>query len=374
MTKKQGIRAVIFLAILIGILWWIDATLRFEANRANLLMTRRFDEMYTDTKNTWDGILVGSSNADRAWAAPLAYEEYGMTMYPMSTDGGPFVLLPNVIEEVLKRQDLSFVVVELHGLSDENINTNPVKVRRVTDNMRRSANWANTISRGMEYMEKYSPETMASDPGTLRLSYYFPIMQFHSRLMTDNFVLRDFVTGTTKMKGVYTAVQHYKTNRVNIVPHETYPEATDRQKELLNQLFLCAEKYGVKLLFLNVPTDLDESLETSINAAVRYVEEKGYPVLDCNDAQVLAESGMDGEEDFFDENHMNAKGANKFTRFLASWLKENLELEDHRGDGRYQSWEDAAEFYDDWYETSLVDIEKWIKKYGKDNLKKAEEE
>lgn len=375
MTKKQGIRAVIFLAILISILWWIDATLRFEANRANLLMTRRFDEMYIDTKNTWDGILIGSSNADRAWAAPLAYEEYGMTLYPMSTDGGPFVLLPNVIEEVLKRQDLSFVVVELHGLSDENINSNPVKIRRVTDNMRRSLNWVDTISNGMAYLEKYSSETIPEgDSDTLRLSYYFPIMQFHSRLMTDNFVLRDFITGTTKMKGVYTAVQHYKTNRVNIVPHENYPEATQQQKELLDALFSYAEDKDFELLFLNLPTDLDEALEESINGAVRYVKENGYLVLDCNDASVLAVSGMDGETDFFDENHMNAKGAHKFTQFLASWLEENLELEDHREDERYQSWEDAADYYDDWYETSLKDIRKWIKKYGTDNLKKTEEE
>lgn len=370
MTKKQGIRAVLFLALLIGILWWIDATLRFDPSTANLMMTRRFNEMYTDTENTWDGVLVGSSNADRAWAAPLAYEQYGMTMYPMSTDGDPFVLIPNIIEEVLKRQDLSFVVVELHGLSDENINTNPIKVRRVTDNMRRSANWADTISTAMDYMETYSPESLASEPGTLRMSYYFPIMQFHSRLMTGNLSKGDFNPGTTKMKGVYSAVQHKKTNRVNIVPHENYPEATDRQKELLDAVIFCAEKNGLKLFFLNVPTDLDESLESSINAAVRYVQEKGYPVLDCNDAQVLADSGIDGEEDFFDENHMNAKGAHKFTGFLASWLQENMELEDHRGDERYQSWDNAVDFYNNWYEKSLVDIKKWIKKYGKDNLKK----
>jgi hypothetical protein len=241
--------------------------------------------------------------------------------------------------------------------------------------MRRSANWLDTISTGMDYVEQYSPETIPNgDSATLRLSYYFPIMQFHSRLMTDNFVLRDFVTGTTKMKGVYTAVQHYKTNRVNIVPHEQYPEVTSQQQELLDAVIECAEENDLQLLFLNVATDLSEEYESSINAAVRYVQEKGYPVLDCNDAEVLAASGLDGETDFFDENHMNALGANKFTKFLASWVKEQVELTDHRGDTRYESWDDAAEYYDEWYEESLVDIAKWIKKYGTDNLNKTDEE
>jgi hypothetical protein len=368
MTKKQGIRAVIFLAVLIGLLWWIDKTLRFEATKANLLITRRFNEMYTDTEDTWDGILLGTSDVDRAWAAPLAYEEYGMTAYPMSTDAGPFVLIPNLIEEVLKRQDLSFVVVELHGVSDENLDTDSVKIRRVTDNMRRSANWLDTISTGIEYLEQYSPEMIPyGDSALLRLSYYFPLIQFHSRLMTDSFSWKDIDPGTTKMKGVFTAVSCYQTRRVSLTAQETYPDIQPRQQELIDAVIDCAEEHGLQLLFLNVATDLSETTQSSIAAAVRYVQEQGYPVLDLGSAEVLSASGLDGESDFFDESHLNALGAHKFTPFLAQWIEEQVELSDHRGDERYQSWEDAAENYNEWYEEALVHIRKWIKKHGIDN-------
>lgn len=358
MTKRQGVRAVLFLAVLVGILWCLDGVLKLSPDSAHI--SRRFKELYTDEADTWDGILLGTSYTDRAWAAPVAWEEQGIAVYPMSTDQQPFVLGPNVIEEVLKYQDISFAAVELHGLTSEAIYTDMVKIHRVIDYMRWSENRAQTIEKGLSFMEKWCPEALGNDSlMTLRLSCYFPLIQFHSKLTeggADSLLLH---AGETKMKGACEEKQCTRTEKIHLTAHETYGELTAQQKELMDAIFECAEKNGIQLLFLNIATEQSkESYQEELNAAARYARENGYPVLNCNEAEVLKASGINEKTDYYDTGHMNALGAHNFTSFVASWIKDNLELEDHRGDARYQSWEEAAEYYDSWYQETLKKLEK----------------
>ena len=375
MTKRQGIRAILFVVVLAAVLWWIDDIYRFQPNAANLHTIRRFDELYSDTKDTWDGILVGTSNVDRAWAAPAAYEVYGMTVYPLSTDGGPFFLSTTVIEEALKYQDLSFVVVDLHGVKDENLISNPVKVRRVLDNMKRSGNWLKAVDKSIKYLQTYCADNMDSDATTLRWSYYLPILKYHSRLMSDGITWADIFKGSTNMKGVYQANQHRKTNRIHLIGNTDYHEASDLQKELLDEIIDCCEEHDLQLIFVNVPTELPEDEQESINSAAHYVEEKGYKVLNFNDGDLLEDSDMNGDEDFFDTNHMNTKGARKFTEYFAGWLSENVEgLTDHRGDERYASWDEAVQNYEAFYEKSLKQIAKWLEKHPLEDSSEVDED
>ena len=364
MTKKQSIRAFLFVLFTLLLIWWLDHTFRAYPSEQNIRISRRFQEMYTDKENTWDGIIVGSSNGDRAWAAPLAWEEYGMTLYPMTVDGNAFALIPNVIEEVLKRQDLSYVLVELHGLSDANIQPDPSRIRWVTDQLKRSANWLDAIDKGMDYLEKYAPETIpGGDSHMFRLSLYLPFLQFHSRVTSDELTAEDIFYGQTDMKGVFDAKWSYYTRHETLTANENTPDASEQQKELLDELFAYCEKKDLQLLFFNVKTNLDDETEESINAAASYCEEHGYSVLNLNDSICLQESGLNGDEDYYDRNHLNARGARKFTEYLSAWLQEELEIADHRQEEGYESWEEAAQNYDRWYEETLAKTIAWAKKH-----------
>lgn len=361
MTKRQGIRAVLFVIVTLAVLLWIDSALRMPKDTYNVLMTRRFEEMYTDERNTWDGIIVGTSEADRAWAAPLAWEEHGMAVYPMSTDGNPFILSPNIIEEVLKYQDLSFVVVELHGVRPESLSTNDIKIHRVTDHLKWSCNRIDAISKAIRYTDEWDTE----EPGmadSLRDGLYLPIIKYHSRLTKGKIYPGDLNHGETKMKGVYEAPQHARTTEITLEANDRKAELLEQQKFLLDEVISCAKKNNLQLVFLKCPTAVPKDQQESMNAMVEYVEQQGYPALNFNDAEVLESCGLDGKTDFFDDEHVNAKGSRIFTQYFASYLKEQLELTDHRGDERYESWADAAKEYEAFYEKALIQIEKWRKR------------
>ena len=96
--------------------------------------------------------------------------------------------------------------------------------------------------------------------------------------------------------------------------------------------------------------------EPNEDATAEYVEERGYPVLNFNDPEVLEESGMDGT-DFMDTKHLNAKGARTFSEYFSDFLYETLaadtEVQDHRGEEGYESWDEALENYEVFYEETL---------------------
>lgn len=349
MTKRQGIRAIVFLALLGSILLWINDAIGTPRNSDVILMTRRFDELYSDPKNTWDGILLGTSVVDRAWAAPLAWEEYGMAVYPMSTDGQPIMMTTSVIEEVLKYHDLSFVVVELHGMRPGILKTNGSRIRWIADHMKMSLNRIRTVQKAFEHMDKWYPDRFDSSFVT-RLSYYFPIVQFHKRLTTDKFYEGDFVTGETKMKGVYEAARHMRIQSEPYGPNDDMVELNEEQTEILDEIMAYCEEKELELIFLNIPSALPAESLAHLNASAEYVKEKGYPVLNFNEAELQELLNLNADEDFIDAKHLNTLGAHKFTECFSSWLHENLELTDHRGDERYESWEDAVPVYEAFYE------------------------
>jgi hypothetical protein len=45
--------------------------------------------------------------------------------------------------------------------------------------------------------------------------------------------------------------------------------------------------------------------------------------------------------DFYNVDHVNALGAEKYTTFLEQYLSENYDLPDHRGEPDFETWDEA---------------------------------
>ncbi|WP_047834917.1 hypothetical protein, partial [Robinsoniella sp. RHS] len=98
MTKKQILRMICFLMLAGGAFYVMNGIF---VKPASIEINDRYEAFYKrETKNSWDGALIGSSVVDRAWAAPLAWNEYGVALYPMSTDSLPLPFVTNLIEEI----------------------------------------------------------------------------------------------------------------------------------------------------------------------------------------------------------------------------------------------------------------------------------
>lgn len=101
---------------------------------------------------------------------------------------------------------------------------------------------------------------------------------------------------------------------------------------------------GKEALFIISPYDMSPEEKMQYNHMLPVIQEAGYQVLDLNDH--IEEMELDFATDFYDYgSHVNALGEGKCSAFLGSYLKENFDLPDRRGQKEYESWDAAYTLY-----------------------------
>ena len=98
----------------------------------------------------------------------------------------------------------------------------------------------------------------------------------------------------------------------------------------------------IKLVLLKIPEPTYWSVEKSASV-YKYAEEIHVQYIDLNYDENI---NIDWDKDTQDEgNHLNIYGAEKVGKYIASYLKNNYNLDDHRNDEKYQKWNDELENY-----------------------------
>lgn len=304
----------------------------------------RYMQFYKEKENTISGILIGASNVHREWVAPVAYEEYGITMYALSSSNQSLSLAVPILREAQTRQDIDYAVVDLRTIRMKSLGKRETAIRHCLDNMPLSINRCRAVRQILEYNELYNslvPEKKQRDFDALSL--YFPFLKYHTR-WSAGLTEEDFGIAPMDMKSVSDDELGFAVKSME--PFDTsYDEDTalnELQTRVLDDLLAYAENEGIRLIFISSPAVLSKGGHSEIQAAQRYVSDRGYDVLDMMNQKSFQEIGLDFDEDYGDPNHLNLKGGLKFTRFFSEYLKDNYDIPDMRGQKSCKSWEEAA--------------------------------
>jgi hypothetical protein len=209
-------------------------------------MKERFAGFYAEPKDTINVIVIGSSPVQPLFAAPLIWGEYGITLYPLSTNSQPTTGIKYLIKEGQKRQSDCLYVIDasMFMVEPESLLTEP-NIRNLTDNMKYSSNRIQAIN------------AMVSDPSQ-RLDYYFDISKYHSvitkseELGLDSLEYFDF-TVPSDCKGYFfvDAVEPFDTVDVSgIVDTKPIPEASE---EILKDLLSYIDAEELDAMFVISP-------------------------------------------------------------------------------------------------------------------------
>jgi len=362
MTKKQGLRAVLFFVVLCMALGSVVRVFGIPLERPVWNVTR-FNEFYEEPRNTWDGVVLGTSCIDRGWAPPLAWNEYGMTVYNMATNGQPMILTTGLLEEIRKTQDVKFVIIDIRGVRVSCLSAKESQIRRVTDAMKYSVNRQKTVKEMLDfYRDYYASDEVRNAIGDEKAdrkwaeldeaSLYVPFLKYHSRWATG-LNQTDFVKQVSDKKGVFDNEQGpFNVREVNKpkLHSDGTAELLDAQKEILDEILEYGKDTDLEILFVSMPVSTGKKKQIELNSLVQYLEEKGATVLNFNTEEKYEETGLDFSTDFYNKHHMNSRGAAKFTRYLAGYLNENYDFEDKRGREEYRDWDEAYERYVKFYE------------------------
>lgn len=341
---KKLLRALVFCAGFLVLLCTVSYILRpysGSASRKNLC------GFYAEKADSLDVVFVGASSCFAFWEAPEAWNRYGFTSYDFATGTMPPQMIRYCLREIQKTQSPKLYVIDLrpftaaevgYYLEREVMNMDhDVPLRNVSDNFKYSLN-------RFEMIQECVPESYDKVP------YYIDIIKYHTewqRLLDAQSLAFAANSSHDSLKG-FRLVDSWKAMEEKDYSKVKKRKAlSERLDYILNELLdYCGEKELPVLFLVNAycQTKAEKAVYNYISDAVAA---RGYDFLNTND--YYEEIGLDFSTDYYDKNHVNIFGADKYTRFVGDYLMEHYSFEDRRGQAEYTQWDQD---YEVWSEES----------------------
>lgn len=320
---KKVIKVVLFIGLCCAIFFTVKIIYRqkFFGNW-NLI------NLYKQPKNTIDVLIAGDSHALTTINPGILWEKEGISSYLVSTEGQDIWISYHGVVEALKTQNPEVIVYDIHNVNKlEEYSLEGTAIRGIP---------------GMRISKNKWDLVKAAVPKEQRLSYFLEYPIYHSRyrdIGKSEFLpySGDIYLKNSKGYSPLTIVS-------DVVEIEDVSQVTDtaelseKVEEYLYKFIELSEETGIPVAFIAAPYySLNAEEQRWHNRVKEIAEENGILYHDFNTER--EEIGLDEEEDYADPHHLNYKGADKFSAYFSDFLTQNWELEDHRGEEEYISWD-----------------------------------
>ncbi len=343
MRIKKMIKAVAFVSLFLFLFCSVSKIMTSPADYRNYQWIAGF---YEEEENSLDAVYFGSSNCYTFWNAPIAWEEYGIAVYPYACNSQPFITTEYLMREARKTQKEALYIVNVNAVSED---LNEAKLHYLLDYMPFSLNKLRLTS----YLAKTGGYTLKES-----MEFYFPLLRYHTRW--SELQQEDFNYEINGLKG---AAYHgtYVGQSADVRKHYVLSDEMDEQlsevmESALDSLLDYCDEENLNVLFVTVPrAEVEVEDVTKINKINHVISSRGYPVLNLLDK--TQEIGLDLTKDYYHVTHTNIHGSIKFTYYLSEYLIENYGFKDKRGSEAYSSWDEAFSEYSHIMAPYMLDIE-----------------
>lgn len=268
---------------------------------------------YKTEKNTVDVLIAGSSTLLVGLSPLELWENYGIVSHTRaSTIQAPPITWLN-IKEAYRYQKPEVVVMGVTCLFiDYDYDKYEPYLRRGLDFKKLSADKLKAV---YEVVKRSDSQHMAD--------YIFPLLRYHDRWKelqwTDIYNLQyrhDF------MHGQYPIYRTEKIEARDRVDETVKPEKeNDDSWSFYKEIIEYCRAQGSEVIVVNMPDD--RWTYGRYLTAKELTESCGATYIDFNTEELLNETEIDWDRDFYDPRHLNPVGAQKTTRYLGEYLIEN---------------------------------------------------
>ena len=167
-SKRKTIVRVIAFLLIAALIYGALTRLLTVNNATEQQYVRSF---YLEPKDSIDVMILGASETFTDYCAPLAWQQAGLTSYPLAVSAAQGTIYPSMLREAAKRQSPGVYVVEVNGFlytAAERDELSNAALRKWIDTLPLSANKVDTIR--------------SCIPDGQRSSYYFPLLKHHKNL------------------------------------------------------------------------------------------------------------------------------------------------------------------------------------------------
>lgn len=332
-TKQTLIKTVGFLLFL-GLLFAVFSGTTYFFRNAD---EYRNDIVGFKEEKELDMVYIGASSASRYWQPLKAWQDAGFTSYIYGAGGLEAEAIITCIKEVRKTQDPALFLIDAKPFQYYTNKGREPELRHLTDSLDISS-----VER-YKLLHKYFQNRKFPE-NTDFLSYYLDIAKYHtndenlSAELPWQYIRNSGVRSPYKGFEFVDKYQYFEEpkDRQQVQRAELPETARDALIELLD--YITDEKLNV--LFIVSPNIITYADYATYNTVGDIVSSYGIPFLNTNDH--YSEIGLDFGKDFYDWNHVNIFGAEKFTEYLEKYICEHYSLPDHRGDPAFSSWDESV--------------------------------
>ncbi|MBQ3136029.1 MAG: hypothetical protein IJB74_00965 [Clostridia bacterium] len=292
----------------------------------------RIDTFFTQEEDSLDAVFLGPSTTYASWVAPIAFQEYGITVYSVASAAQPLFASKYMIEDMRKKQpDALYIINVTHYLK---------KYEKYVPNF---------IETYPLRTNKFMMTAYLSDLGNIPIEetvkMYLPVLKYHSRWselsVKDLFYKKDKYKSASYYKSFLNKAKNVGSVQTDF---ETQEALGERDMTGLTDLINYCKKEKLKVLFVIIPQGEECSDRAGKqNTTVSVLKSRGFDVLDLR--RYVSDMSIDPEKDFYNAQHMNINGASKVTKFISEYLVEKHGFTDKRNDERYADWIEAAKEY-----------------------------
>lgn len=351
MKKKYVLRTIKVLSLLFSVLICLGIGQKYIFFRVDNYNDQvRMTGYYEEPENTIDVVLLGASEVYSDFSSPYEYKQYGFTSYPYSIGASPGSLMKSQIKEIFSTQNPKLIVVEINGFlyDDSDILYSEVSMRRYIERIPFSVNKLQTI--------------FSMTPPEEWINYFFPVVTYHDNVKNVKSVLKlskdttDIQErGFSLLKGNLTCnkieVSKFDKNIKNdfsVANIEPNAEAC-----LIDFLNYCKNEEIDNVIFTRFPhiISTEDSYERYKrgNQAEKIIKSYGFDFINFERNSDLI--GLDYENDFFNDDHMNIYGQQKFTKYLGNLLMNDYGItKSNLSDDVKKNWDTSVEYNDLFYE------------------------
>ena len=293
---------------------------------------------YAEEKNSLDMVYIGGSACYRYWEGLQAWNDYGFTSYNFAADAMQPQVIRYLVKEVQKTQEPELFVIDLRPFQYGDLYSEQEEVL----SMERVAPFRN-VSDSMKYsLNRFEMIENGAPTGESKWTYHFDLAKYHS--LVASFVLKNnwrYLDNEERLdnKGFWANDEIGSMIRMDVSDVSEIQPLSEVIDGIFRELLTYCKKNDLQVLFVVHAYQITEEDQKKYNYMEDIIEEYGFDCLNVNDH--FEEIGFDAERDFYNMNHTNLLGADKYTGFLARYINNNYPLPDHRGDAGYREWDEC---------------------------------
>ncbi len=312
-TAKFFCSALAFLLLLGLILVPLQRVLARKSLSGAWDMTNKIAGFYNEEPDQFEVMFFGPSHAYAAFSPLELWEETGVKSYVFATQQQPLWATYTYIKEALKTQSPALVVVECRmAFGDKEYynekDTFPVTFSYMDD---LPLSWNK-----VELALQSAPDLEG------RVSALFNFMMYHDRwsdLNKSDLTFRRSQARDPYKGFVMLEPQEVPRPRPAIETVTRADPLLEKNQCWLEEIIKLCREEGVALWLVKSPSNLELEEKALLNTVEATAERHGVPFHDFNED--YAAIGLN-EDMFYDEHHLDALGASRFTRYFAGILTQ----------------------------------------------------